>query len=399
MIQVDEMVPVSEEVTDEVIAAYKESRLIVSRRIAIFESDGETPWARDVQPRLMGGDVSVDFSRDERRTISLTLDNSDGELNHDTAGFWYDKIIKTYRGLVYRDAQGVKKKFECQTGEFMIDTISSDRFPSALSVSGRDYAKKLLLNQFAEDTAFPAGMSLDQIVKVVATNGGIKKFRLSVESVQIASNVVFAREASRWESIKTLCESLNVELYFDRQGYLVTRMYDDVATTPPRFRLTDDEGEQNIVDFSRSSTDTNIFNHVVVTGTSEEETVTGFKFISIAENTDPSSPTSIQRLGRRTFSYSVDYITSQQQADDLASRLLQVKQLEDFNLSFSTVCIPWIEAGRILEFKEPGIGDSVPVRFLFDTFSIPMGNSGRCLELERESPLSEARISFRPKFR
>lgn len=367
-------IPTSSEITAEVRKAYTSSRLTVTRRIAIYEADGTTLWRPEsFQERLISGSISVDFDRDERRSIdSLVLYNKDGLLNQDPDGFWYDKIIKVYRGLIYFDSENVQRRFEIQIGEFMIDTISDARFPKSVSVNGRDYTKKLLLDQFSVDTSFPSGISLDVLVRTIALNGGISKFRLGATGATLGSAPTFARKTSRWEAIKSVCNGLNVEVYFDREGYLVTRFFDDVSTSAPSFELTMEAGKQNIVDFSKATSDSNIFNHIVVIGTSEEETVTGYKFISILENTDPDSPTCIQKIGRRTFTYEVSYITSQAQADDLALRLMKIKQLEDFALSFSTVCLPWLEPGRVLGFRDPFSSDSIPTRFLFSTFSIPL---------------------------
>lgn len=372
-------------VTDEVLKAYQSARLHTTRRIQIFEADGETPWLpENLQARLVSGDISVDGSRAERRSLNCVLSNKDKYLKHSPKdGFWYDKIIKAYRGLVYTDALGVKKKYETQVGEFMIDNLSSSRFPGHIAVTGRDYAKKLLKDQFAVDTAFSSGVKLDDLVRTIAVNAGIKKFRLNVPQVVVGAPAAFARKTSRWDAIKKLCEDLNVEVYFDGEGYLVTRPYDDVATSPPYFKLSFAPGEQNVIDYSKSSSDSNIYNHIVVIGTSEEETVTGYKFISIKENTDAASPTSISQIGRRTFEYEVSYITSQAEADALSTRLLNFKALEDYTLSFTTLCLPWLEAYRVLEFDDPDEDASVPTRFLYTSFSIPLGIGSTSGEAKR----------------
>lgn len=368
-------IPTSNLLTEEVRKAYRASKLTVSRRISIYEADGVTLWRPDdMTDRLIDGSVTVDGDRDERRSLDgLTLFNKDGLLNQDSdGGFWYDKIIKAYRGLVYRDSNNVLRRFETQIGEFMIDSISDERFPKSVTVSGRDYTKKLLLDQFAVDTTFSAGQALDALVKTIATNGGISKYRLGASGITVSTAQTFARKTSRWEAIKSVCESLNVEVYFDPEGYLVTRIYDDVSTTAPSFELSMQDGYENIVDFSKSTSDSNIFNHIVVIGTSEEDTVTGYKFIAQLENNDPLSPTSIAKIGRRTYTHETASIASQAEANSLAARLLKVKQLEDFNLSFSTVCIPWQEANRVLGFEDPFSADTVPTRFLYTNFSIPL---------------------------
>lgn len=367
--------PIITVVNDEVISAYNQTRLLTTRRIEIYESDGETPWVEgNLQGRLVSGDISVDSTRDERRTFNAVLSNHDGVLKHDiNSGFWYDKILKVYRGLKFYDSFSQFRHFEVQVGEFMIDNLNDSRFPNQVSVSGRDYTKKLILDQFSADTSFGTGQQVDDLVKVIATNAGIRKFRLGANGAMIGTTVTLARESSRWAGIKQICESQNIEVYFDREGYLVTRPYDDVSTSAPYYTLSLEGSSRNVNDFSKSSSDSNIFNSVIVTGTSEEETVTGYRWISVLENTDSDSPTNIYRIGRRVFPYQVSYITSQAEADDLARRLLTVKQLEDFELQFTSVCCPWMEAGRVLEFRNPKEDSSVPTRFLYSNFTIPMG--------------------------
>jgi hypothetical protein len=87
----------------EVIAAIEADTTRITRRVEIYESDGATLWqGAGAEPRLVDGSVTVDFTRDERRAVEVTLDNTDGLLKHDpNNGLWYDKIVKAYRGITY----------------------------------------------------------------------------------------------------------------------------------------------------------------------------------------------------------------------------------------------------------------------------------------------------------
>lgn len=72
----------------------------VTRRVEIYEADGTTRWVSDPGTLLLDGSVNVDYGRDERRTVDLRLDNSSGVLIADpNGGFWYDKILKVFRGV------------------------------------------------------------------------------------------------------------------------------------------------------------------------------------------------------------------------------------------------------------------------------------------------------------
>jgi hypothetical protein len=93
----------------------------VTRRVEIYEADGITRWANDTGNFLVGGSVSVDYGRDERRTVDLQLDNTTGALNADpNGGFWYDKILKVFRGVEYLDATTMRVNL-CKNPSFETD--------------------------------------------------------------------------------------------------------------------------------------------------------------------------------------------------------------------------------------------------------------------------------------
>jgi len=93
--------------TQEVIDAIEGGWAKITRRVAFFENDRETPWypegtADGAAPRLVSGSVTIDSTRDERRAIDVVLDNSDNLLRpNPEGGFWYDKSMKVYRGIKY----------------------------------------------------------------------------------------------------------------------------------------------------------------------------------------------------------------------------------------------------------------------------------------------------------
>jgi hypothetical protein len=89
-----------------VVDAINSGAGIITRRIEFYESDGITQWYPDADDtetkRLVEGSVSVDGTRQERRTVDLTLRNDDNLLRpNPNDGFWYDKVIKCYRGIKY----------------------------------------------------------------------------------------------------------------------------------------------------------------------------------------------------------------------------------------------------------------------------------------------------------
>lgn len=86
----------SEEIQESFLAPTTE----LIRRVELYEFDGTTPYLQPLWPEmLVGGTVSADQSRDERRSLDLELNNDSGFLNPEEGGFWYDKVIKVYLGI------------------------------------------------------------------------------------------------------------------------------------------------------------------------------------------------------------------------------------------------------------------------------------------------------------
>lgn len=66
----------------------------------MYEFDGQTPWKPEMwASALVGGTVSVDMSRDERRSVDIELNNEDGAFDPKAGGFWYDKVVKVFYGI------------------------------------------------------------------------------------------------------------------------------------------------------------------------------------------------------------------------------------------------------------------------------------------------------------
>lgn len=80
--------------------AFLQPTVNVIRRVEIYEQDETTPWKQDLWDSLLvGGSISIDYDRDERRTLEIELDNSYQHLNPKPNGLWYDKIIKVFYGI------------------------------------------------------------------------------------------------------------------------------------------------------------------------------------------------------------------------------------------------------------------------------------------------------------
>ena len=88
------------------LEAINQGLVTVNRRAALFEADQVTRYFPgeddEASSRLIDGSITLDYSRDERRTFDCVLNNGDHAIDADRyGGFWYDKILKFYRGYTY----------------------------------------------------------------------------------------------------------------------------------------------------------------------------------------------------------------------------------------------------------------------------------------------------------
>jgi hypothetical protein len=169
--------------------------------------------------------------------------------------------------------------------------------------------------------------------------------------------------------MKEIATAYNYELYFDAQGYLVMRQFQDPATSAPSIIIhTGPDGQ--LVSFEKSTSDSRLYNHVVVTGESSDSAVIPVSAEAI--NTDPLSPTNITELGDRVYEYSSSFITTTIQAQDVADRFLAVHGLEEFEINFESLMLPWLEVGDVIRFVDPNPAPGDPTTFLLSNLSFPL---------------------------
>lgn len=356
--------PAAETEFERAVRAIADSGTRITRRVDIYEADGETMWLSNAA--FKAGNVSVDESRAERRTLELTLSTDQGGLyiSPEDDGLWYDKIIKPYRGVILSDDTTV----EWQLGEFMIDRLAQPRFPMEMSITGRDYTKKCMKSKFEFATSFGSGM-VETTIKDIALNAGITKFIFPAPSKPIQRDFLFEKGTERWKAMNDLAQAYGYELFFDRNGYLVLREIVDSTTATEAWRFKSGPGG-NLSDWDKSTSDDRLYNHIFVSGKGpDDELVWGE-----ATNTEPSSPTRISRIGDRLFQFHSDFINTNEQAQETADKFLLVHALQTWELGIMSLVYPFLEGGEIAVFEnpDPAPGETAETRWRTANFQIPM---------------------------
>jgi hypothetical protein len=260
-------------------------------------------------------------------------------------------------------------QWETQIGEFMIDRISEPHFPHEVRITGRDYAKKCMNSKFAYATQFEEGYLLEALISAIASNAGVGKKQLPNTGIVVGKSFYFDRGVTRWEAMKEIATAYNYDLYFNAQGYLVMSEFVDPASESPALYIeTGTQGQ--IASYEKATTDTRIYNFVVVTGESSDSAA--LPVYAIATNTDPTSPTNVDEIGERVYQYVSSFITTTEQAQDVADKFLAIHSLEEFELSFDTLVLPWLDVGQIIGFVDPRPAPGDPTAFLLTGLTFPL---------------------------
>jgi hypothetical protein len=260
-------------------------------------------------------------------------------------------------------------KWECQIGEFLSDSIQDDETGDLIKITGRDYTKRCMKSKFSKATTFAKTLLIEDVIRAVASNAGIRKFDLPVTNIPLGKDMTWERDTERWQVMYDIAEAYSYELYFNAEGYLTMRKFRDPSTSAPTLTLRTGPGG-NLVSRGKKTSDGELYNHVTVVGESSDSSIP--LVFGEAMNTDPNSPTNIDEIGDRVRNITSSVVTDSFQAQALAQSLLAVSGLEEFELNFSSVLFPWIEPGDIVEMGEAVGTYWGPSRYLISSLSLPL---------------------------
>lgn len=296
------------------------------------------------------------------------------QANFEESNFLGDEDYEAFAGFVSRAVEWAspysgEDSWEMQIGEYLADAISDGGSYSTIRVTGRDLTKLAINSKLASSTTFTKDTPIETIVKALASNAGITKHKVPVTKKVLEKDTTWERGTSRWEIIKEVCNTNNHEVYMDHEGYLVVREYLDPLLSPTSLSLSGGVGG-NLISRGARTSDSKLINHIVVVGESSDSNVP--PAYAEAINNDPKSPTSIQELGDRVEVINSALITSVPKAQELAKSMLAVSALEEFELSFESTLLPWVEPGEIIDMSKSDSRYWGPDRYLLTSLNLPL---------------------------
>lgn len=210
--------------------------------------------------RVSGGTVTVDETSKVRRTLTLTVANTDvdpvsaGDL---LAPFGTD--LRPYAGIVYTDGSIEYAPL----GVFRLTEPARPGLLQPLTLTGSDYARVMTDARFLTPWVTSPGVLITTEIRAMALDA-VPGLTVLDYTGSRATTTSATWEKDRWEAMLALAQAIGAELYFDATGALVIR---PMPITPGASVWSCDAGSPsaNLLDVAVGLSGSGVYNAVVAT--------------------------------------------------------------------------------------------------------------------------------------
>lgn len=245
--------------------------------------------------------------------------------------------LRIFSGFIFPDGT---EEFIAQ-GRFRLSRPSSKEdstTPVITTLQGFDYSKIIARNRFRRPYKIAAGTNLvDAITAVALDRLPIIDFDILAESSPYTVPEMYLThggESNPWKDMVDIGESGGMEVFFDHEGTLVIRAFQDPSTTAATFAYHDDL-DSIILGMTREIDEERVYSGVVASSSHPDSTP---RYAEVWDN-DPSSPTYVGTYGEVPYFMDTQFIpqTEIDRLDEVVlAKLTQVKGIIE-NVSFSAV--------------------------------------------------------------
>lgn len=333
---------------------------------------------------LLGGSYRENYQSGQRRSLSFTLLNEDGEYTPSINSIWVGSKFSFEIGMAVPDSD-IEEVLWFAKGVYVLTSANPSRDAEQKTVDV-ELADKF--NIFESNSGIipssyevPVGTLIEDIfTDILAYNNG-DGYPLDPKSMiyhssfkgKTTQQTISESAGSTWGSVMLqLAEMLSAEIFYNAEGQLTlipkVEVMDD-GSKPVLFNLVDTSGDFQNNSLSLAMSD--IINQVVVIGTN----INGGTCQATAVNDDPSSPLCYQRIGYRTEIVNDSNITSEILAQERADYELRLKLILEASMSNTIYFNPLLTVNNLITVTDEEFGLDKE-RFLLQSISLSLDYSG-----------------------
>ena len=277
--------------------------------------------------------------------------------------------LRTLNVLVSTDASAPQW---CPLGVFLLDDVQICDTPAGvvLTLSGDDLSRKIARNTWAGTYTIAPGTNYADAIAGMVRDRMPEAVLNFTSTLDITPQLQFGQQSSNdpWADIQKLAEAIGCEIFFDPRGVCALRPVPDPVHTPASWTF-DDRDHPTITALTRSLSDKDSYNQVIVTGEGSGNTQ---PVRAIAVDDDPASPTYyLGPCGTVTYRYTSSTITTEPQAQTVAQALLRQVKGATERVELDVIPMSALEPGDVVAVDRGRT--AVAGRFLLDRFTIPLG--------------------------
>lgn len=381
------------------------------------------------------GTISETYKQGVRKTISFSLFDPDGEFipNPNNKNFWIGKKFKIYLGLtktryyneenplIYSyskqdliayfrresnentpvqedikngfisignmdfEINSEEDTFWFSKGVYIITDITASRNLSdkTITINGVDkfglFGSETGYNEMIGTFVIPKGISIyDAIFLILNQNMGNGKILDPIEPIidLYYQNTTIPFDISKGpgtyisESLIELANTFRADIFYDDDGRLNfsrSLLGEENINLPVIWDFHDDDAEY--INSSLTYLLTKTVNRVCVVGSNPNNSS---PIMAIAENTNASSPISIQKIGIKNRYLESETIQTLSEAQDYANYMLESLSIEQNDISFQCTFIPSLTVNKLFTLTD-SFYKILKETFLMQSITYPMG--------------------------
>lgn len=356
----------------------------------------------DSRAFLQSGELNVALQNGQRRQASVTLANIDKKFDYAFNKQWFGQAIRMSMGVELSDGT----PFYIPQGVFYIQNPSSTvthntdtitytlvdkwnylngilfgKLDGAYQIDTSNnifnaMASILTLSKYDYNTTYSKTAQIDCIPPVFTPYYNGKSYTLDTGGTAAMTDVPYTiivnGDNSSFADVLLELNSVIVGMIgYDNTGALrVEPSQEDIEDTdkPIQYSFTADN---SLISINENIMNTNVYNDIIITG----ESLSGYEVFGRATNYDPSSPTNVNIIGRKTYRESNAAYWNSEQCVALAK--FKLKQMTALQKSIS------IESTQMFHLQENGIisvqrpdKENATEKHLIQSFTLPIGEQG-----------------------
>ena len=352
-------------------------------RIFVLNDDETVCYQIPNEDIITGGSYQENYQSGSRRTLSFSLYNDDGKYTPSINKFWVNTKVRFDIGLEVPDE---KITIWFSHGVFLMSTPNPSHSSEGSTVSINCADKFNIFENstgiISTTTEIPPGSKIKDVIQDIQNvdlgNGSIlDPVPMFIDPVfdksVVQQTISLSAGQTYGEMLKQLANMISAEIFYDSTGKLTIAPIVELMNDGDKPVLYDYEAGRGNLQNDDFSLDMDSFiNSIQVIGSN----INGHTVMALAENTDPSSPLSIDRIGRRSLSPITDTnITTDILAQERADYELRQRLIAKSTLSSNVFFNPLLGVNNLVTYTDEFYGLRRD-RFLIQSISFNLNYDG-----------------------